>query len=71
MRGRHRGERTGPLFRVKKVPDYAFVGLADDLSAAEIERKFQQRLLEIRQLRPYRVEPGQWGVSGAYDPANG
>jgi hypothetical protein len=55
MRGRTKGERSGPLFRVKKVPAYAFVGLEDDLSAEEIERIYQQRLHDIRQQRLFRT----------------
>ena len=45
-----------PLFRVRPVPPWQFHEvLADDLAAEEIERRYQERLAELRHERLRRA----------------
>ena len=54
--GRPAGEEHGPVLRVRKVPAREFiVPVEDDLTPAEIDRRFQARLAEIRRQGLYRL----------------
>jgi hypothetical protein len=63
MGRRPKGDSSGPLFRVRKVPAAAFVATADDLSAEEIDRIFTQRLQVIRQQKLFRMAELRWRSS--------